>query len=84
MYRSGGDKSDRGVEVMARNKSVKSGLNLPTSSHNKADVEQIYEQIDKMWSQEGKGRVNVLISSWKGLREKNYRQQQGTTGKYAD
>ncbi|XP_026467839.1 craniofacial development protein 2-like [Ctenocephalides felis] len=34
---------------------------MPTSSHDEAQVEQIYEQIDEMLYQEGKGKVNVVI-----------------------
>ncbi|XP_026467799.1 craniofacial development protein 2-like [Ctenocephalides felis] len=34
---------------------------MPTSSHDEVQVEQIYEQIDEMLSQEGKGKVNVVI-----------------------
>ncbi|XP_026482140.1 craniofacial development protein 2-like [Ctenocephalides felis] len=87
MYHSGGDKSERGVAVMVRNKPVRSVLNvnsvsdrlmsvkmkaepvdvmvmqvyMPTSNHDEAEVEQIYERIDEMLSQEGKGKVNVVI-----------------------
>ncbi|XP_026467812.1 craniofacial development protein 2-like [Ctenocephalides felis] len=34
---------------------------MPTSSHDEAQVELIDEQIDEMLSQEGKGKVNVVI-----------------------